>query len=206
MKLTILGASGATGRELVRQALERGHHVRAVARRVETIHAPDHERLTRVAGDVDDPASIAAALAGSEVVVSVLGLRKGQQPGVLERGARAAAAANPQRILALGALGTGHSADPAGGATRALLKLVMGAEIPDKVAADAAVLAAGGTVFHAGPMSNSPESADRRTVALAELPRRFFPAGVSRATVAAAMLDEAETPRFAGAIAIPLAR
>jgi len=33
-----------------------------------------------------------------------------------------------------------------------------------------------------------------------------FPAKVSRATVAAAMLDEAEQPRFAGTIAIPLDR
>jgi hypothetical protein len=34
----------------------------------------------------------------------------------------------------------------------------------------------------------------------------LFPARVSRATVAAAMLDEAETPRFPGVIAVPLER
>jgi hypothetical protein len=43
-------------------------------------------------------------------------------------------------------------------------------------------------------------------VGLDAYPRRLFPASVSRATVAAAMLDEAESPRYAGAIAIPLER
>jgi uncharacterized protein len=46
----------------------------------------------------------------------------------------------------------------------------------------------------------------RRTVGLDAYPRRLFPAKVSRATVAAAMLDEAESPRWPGTIAIPLER
>jgi uncharacterized protein len=68
------------------------------------------------------------------------------------------------------------------------------------------VLRDGGTVFHAGPLGNGPLSPGRRTVGLNDYPRRLFPAGVSRATVAAAMLDEAESPRYQGAIAIPLER
>jgi hypothetical protein len=43
-------------------------------------------------------------------------------------------------------------------------------------------------------------------VSLDTYPGRLVPADVSRATVAAAMLDEAESPRFPGAIAIPLKR
>jgi len=103
-------------------------------------------------------------------------------------GARAVTEAQPQRIVWLGAIGTGRSAQAGG------------------VAADAIVLRAGGTVFHAGPERNGPLSPGRRTVGLDAYPRRIFPAGVSRATVAAAMLDEAETPRYQGAIAIPLER
>jgi hypothetical protein len=80
----------------------------------------------------------------------------------------------------------------------------MRAELGDKVAADTAVLDAGGTVFHAGPFSDGAPGPARRTVALRDLPRRAFPARVSRATVAAAMLDEAESPRFAGTTAVPL--
>ncbi len=48
MQLTILAASGATGRELTRQALERGHTVTAIARNPGRITVPDSARLTRV--------------------------------------------------------------------------------------------------------------------------------------------------------------
>jgi uncharacterized protein len=203
MHLAILAASGATGLALTQQALERGHTVTAIARTPSRITVPDHPRLTRVAGDVRDPASIAAALSGSDVVLSGLGQSKGDKPGILTVGARAVADAHSGRIIWLGAYGTGPSARAAGFATRTLLK-AMGAQLADKVTADATVLAAGGTVFHAGPLSNAQRSPQRRTVGLDQAPKRFFPARVSRQTVAAAMLDEAEEPRHAGQIALPL--
>jgi len=205
MNLAILAASGATGLTLTRQALERGHTVVAIARTPARISVPDHPRLTRVAADVHDPHSVEAALRGCEVVLSGLGVAKGDRPGTLTVGARALTGADPGRIVWLGAYGTGPSAQTAGRATRALLK-AMGAELADKVTADAAVLAAGGTVFHAGPLSNGPLSPDRRTVGLDGAPKRFFPARVSRETVAAAMLDEAEEPCRRGQVAIPLER
>ena len=199
MELTVLAAAGATGLELTRQALARGHVVTAIARTPERIAVPAEDRLIRVAADVNDTEAIAKALRGSEVVLSGLG-----GAGILAAGARAAVDAG--RVVWLGAFGTGESAARAGWATRTLLGLFLRAELPDKIAADTTVLRAGGTVFHAGPLSNGPVSPTRRTVAIAQAPRRFFPARVSRATVAAAMLDEAESPRHAGAIAVPLAR
>jgi uncharacterized protein YbjT (DUF2867 family) len=205
MKLTVLAATGATGRELTRQALERGHSVTALARRPDRLPGGS-DRLTRVAIDARDPGSVTRAVDPGTVVLSGLGIADGEEPGVLVAGARAVLAAGPQRVVWLGAVGTGASAAAAGWATRALLGAFMRKELPDRVAADTAVLAASGTVFHAGPLSNGPLGPTRRTVGLADLPRRFFPARVSRATVAAAMLDEAESPRFAGATAVPLER
>ena len=205
MQLTILAASGGTGRELTRQALERGHTVTAIARTPGRIDVPDSARLTRVVADVRDPDSMKAALRDSEVVLSGLGVADGDPPGTLTAGARAVAESQPQRIVWLGAIGTGPSAQAGGLLVRSLFRL-MRAKLEDKVAADAIVLRAGGTVFHAGPLGNGPLSAGRRTVGLDAYPRRIFPAGVSRATVAAAMLDEAESPRHQGAIAIPLQR
>lgn len=104
----------------------------------------------------------------------------------------------------LGAFGTGQSAGPAGPLVRALLVVALGAERSDKANADAVALAAGASVLHPGPLTNKPLSPTRSTVALADLPRRLFPRTVARATVAAAMLDEAEHPRQRGHIAVPL--
>lgn len=205
MHVAILAASGGTGLALTEEALGRGHTVTAIARTPARITVPDNPLLTRVAGDVNDPASIAAALKGTDVVLSGLGNAKGAKPNALTAGARALISAGAEQIVWLGAYGTGPSAPAAGRLTRTLLK-AMGAELADKVTADAEILAAGGTVFHAGPMSDGPLSPDRRTVGLDQAPKRLFPARVSRRTVAAAMLDEAEAPRWQGQIALPLER
>ncbi|MFC4070221.1 NAD(P)-dependent oxidoreductase [Actinoplanes subglobosus] len=204
LEITVLAASGATGLELTRQALARGHTVVAVARDPRRIVLPDSGRLVRTAADVLDPEGIAAVLRGRAVVVSGLGVAKGDRPGVLTAGARAVAAAGAGRIVWLGAFGTGPSAEVAGPLTRGLLRMLP--DRADKESADAAVLAAGGTVFHAGPLSDGPAGVSRRTVGLDAVPRRWFPARVSRATVAAAMLDEAENPAYAGGVAVPLQR
>ena len=139
-------------------------------------------------------------------MLSGVGVARGDPPGTLIAGARAVTEAHPDRIIWLGALGTGASAQAGGWLVRALFR-AMGAKLADKVTADTAVL--GGRrhpVLHAPPLGGGPVSPARRTVGLDTAPRRLFPARVSRATVAAAMLDEAESPRFPGTVAIPLDR
>ncbi|KJK45409.1 flavin reductase [Lentzea aerocolonigenes] len=200
MNLIVLAASGRTGLALARKALERGHAVTAIARDPERI-ALDHANLRKVAGDVTDPASIAAVVDPDSVVLSGLGT---DVAGVLLDGAKSVVAAEPKRIIWLGAYGTGASAEAAGEGAGVLRKF-LGDRIPDKIAADDTVLAAGGTVFHAGVLSDEPESPSRRTVGLDAAPPFDLAAKVSRDTVAAAMLDEAENPRFPGAVALPLA-
>ncbi|MET9631967.1 NAD(P)-binding oxidoreductase [Lentzea sp. NPDC006480] len=200
MNLIVLAASGRTGLALARKALERGHSVTAIARDPQRI-ALDHPNLRKVAGDVTDPESVAAVVGADSVVLSGLGT---DVAGVLLDGAKSVVAAAPKRIIWLGAYGTGASAEAAGEGAAVLWKF-MGDRIPDKIAADDAVLAAGGTVFHAGVLSDEPESPGRRTVGLDAAPPFDLAAKVSRDTVAAAMLDEAENPRFPGAVALPLA-
>lgn len=73
MKLTIFGAAGGIGAEVVRQALDAGYEVTAVARHPEQI-ALRHERLEVVCGDALDPASVEAVINGSDAVVSCLGV------------------------------------------------------------------------------------------------------------------------------------
>ncbi|MEV6824073.1 NAD(P)H-binding protein [Amycolatopsis sp. NPDC051102] len=198
MNLTILAASGRTGLALTRKALQRGHIVTAIARDPGRIDVPAAAGLHKVAGDVEDPASLAAVIGPGSVVLSGLGT---DRAGVLLAGAEAVVAAGPQRIIWLGAYGTGPSASTAS----EVLAKVLGDRLGDKVEADGTILAAGGTVFHAGMLADGPESPARRTVALEAAPPFDLTTTISRDTVAAAMLDEAETPRFTGAVAVPLA-
>ncbi len=200
MHLTVLAASGRTGLALTRQALRRGHTLTAIARDPARIDLPGSPGLTKVAGDVHDPASIAAIVGADSVVLSALGT---DQAGVLLAGAKAVLAAGPRRVIWLGAYGTGESAAAAGAGASVLVRL-LGARLADKVAADGAVLAAGGTVFHAGVLGDGPEDPGRRTVGLDAAPPFDHGAKDSRESVAAAMLDEAESPRFPGAVALPL--
>src|ERR1700752_3683826 len=60
MKLTILGATGASGTALTGQALAAGHDVTAVVRDPARLAVPAHPRLRTVTADVMDPASIPA--------------------------------------------------------------------------------------------------------------------------------------------------
>ena len=70
--------------------------------------------------DVTDPASVAAAVEPGAVVLSGLGVAGGDAPGVLAAGARAVLATAPARVIWLGALGTGASAQAAGVGKRAM--------------------------------------------------------------------------------------
>ncbi|RPK83963.1 MULTISPECIES: NAD(P)H-binding protein [Streptomyces] len=72
MHLTVFGATGGTGRLVVEQALEAGHHVRAVVRNPAKL-AVEHPNLRIIAADLFDPQTLKPALDGSDAVVSALG-------------------------------------------------------------------------------------------------------------------------------------
>ncbi len=72
MKLAVFGATGKTGIEIVKQALEKGHAVTAFVRDPARSSIED-ENLTLVSGDVFDPAGVAQAVRGQDAIVCVLG-------------------------------------------------------------------------------------------------------------------------------------
>ena len=121
MNLIILAASGRTGRELVRQALERGHTVVAIARDPARIPFPETAFLQKVAGDVQEPDAFADVVDGASVVLSGLGT---DRAGLLAAGAKAVIAAGPSRIIWLGAYGTGGSAEAAGEQALMIVKML----------------------------------------------------------------------------------
>jgi putative NADH-flavin reductase len=79
MRLTIFGASGGTGRQIVEQALAAGHDVTAVVRDPARV-GMRHDRLELVVADALDPVAIAPAVTGADAVVSALGPRSSRAP------------------------------------------------------------------------------------------------------------------------------
>lgn len=75
LNLLIIGATGGTGRELVKQALEQGHVVTALVRNPAKMRI-SHERLTVMKGDVLDDDSVHLAVRGQDAVLSALGHKK----------------------------------------------------------------------------------------------------------------------------------
>jgi putative NADH-flavin reductase len=82
MKLFVIGATGRTGREVVQQALIRGHHVTAFVRSPESVGAKS-EQLTVVKGDATDEEQLFSAMQNHDAVISTLGPRKVFKPGSL---------------------------------------------------------------------------------------------------------------------------
>ncbi len=82
MKLVIFGATGGTGKHLVRKALEAGHEVTAYVRTPSKVESK-HENLTIVQGEIADQAAVSRAIAGVDAVVSALGAVRGGSPHVM---------------------------------------------------------------------------------------------------------------------------
>lgn len=72
MKILIFGASGATGHELVKQALAQGHIVTAYVRNPSRLKIT-HANLKVMQGDVVNYQSVAKAVTGQDAVLSALG-------------------------------------------------------------------------------------------------------------------------------------
>ncbi|WP_227133975.1 NAD(P)-dependent oxidoreductase [Halorubellus salinus] len=83
MQLAVFGATGRTGRPLVQQAMERGHDVVAFARDPSDLAALADDALTVVQGDAYAGDGVAAAVAGADAVVSVLGQTKASPDDLL---------------------------------------------------------------------------------------------------------------------------
>ena len=72
MNIVVFGATGKTGLEIVKQALEGGHEVTAFVRDPARL-AIENINLNVITGDVFDPASVAQAIRGQDAAVCTLG-------------------------------------------------------------------------------------------------------------------------------------
>ncbi len=77
MKLFLLGATGNSGRRILRFALERGHQVTALVRDQNKLLEISGRRMPQglrvIAGDIDKSAELAGAMVGHDVVINAAG-------------------------------------------------------------------------------------------------------------------------------------
>jgi putative NADH-flavin reductase len=104
MKLLILGATGKTGSELVKQGLEHGFEVTALVRSPQKIQMKD-DRLKVVAGSPLDENILMQLLAGQDAALSTLGHMDLKESHMVTEAAQALIAAmnanNVKRLLIL---------------------------------------------------------------------------------------------------------
>jgi putative NADH-flavin reductase len=74
LKLVVLGATGATGLEVVRQAIERGRSVTAFVRSPDRL-GTFRDNVTMKKGDLLDSSQLAQVIAGHDAIISAFGPR-----------------------------------------------------------------------------------------------------------------------------------
>lgn len=116
MKIAVLGATGRTGRHVVKLALEAGHQVRALCRRADSFDP--HPALTVIAGELKSPA-FQQTVEGCEAVISALGPGPGE-PRVCSTAAEQALAHGVKRYISI----SGAGLDAPGDRKRFMARLI----------------------------------------------------------------------------------
>jgi putative NADH-flavin reductase len=95
MKITIFAATGGIGWQILKQAIDAGHDVTAVARNPQKLPRELSGPVRVVTADLaaPDPDVLKSAVAGADAVLSGLGPRSNAEAGIATEGTRAIAAA-----------------------------------------------------------------------------------------------------------------
>jgi uncharacterized protein YbjT (DUF2867 family) len=140
--VTIFGGSGFIGRHLVRRLARRGAEVRIAVRDIERAQflkpLGDVGQIVPWQTDVNEPAQVATAVAGADVVINLVGIlyergrRTFQRLHVDAAGniARAAAEAGVSRLLQMSALGADAASHSAYGRSKAAGEAAVTAAFP----------------------------------------------------------------------------
>lgn len=201
MRLAIFGATGGTGLELTRQALEKGHSVRVLVRN------PNRMPLTNanmriVLGSVLDHESVTKTLLGSDAVLSCLG-----QGGNLWRNSRVVSVGTHlimevmkehgvRRLVVESAFGAGESLALANVIQKLLFATLLRVPYEDKNLMEPEVKASGldWTILRPTMLTNG----QRTGRYLVDVNRRPAASSVTRADVATAMLRAVEERLWVG--------
>ena len=114
LSILVFGATGGTGRAVVDQALEAGHHVTAFVRTPSKLDRK-HDRLKVLQGDATDNAAVRSAMPGHDAVFCALGAPARDRSGLRERGTaailEAMEATGVRRLVCLSTYGIAETRD-----------------------------------------------------------------------------------------------
>ena len=187
MKILVLGATGATGRQVVSQALAAGHEVTALVRNPARLDGED-ARVRVVSGSIDDADKLAAAARGQDAVIATLGVGNAfRSGGLIARSVpmiiRAMQAAGLRRLVFMSSCGVGTTMAQTPCLQRAFMQLFLRDIFADKAAGEEILRASDldWTIAYPVALTHGAKSGRYRSGEHLEL--RGFPT-ISRADVA----------------------
>lgn len=194
MRITVFGATGGTGRQVVRQALTAGHHVTAVVRDPERL-SMDHPRLDVVTADVTDPEALVPVLRGRDAAVSGLGPPCGGRAGIATSGTRAILTAlHGSGVRRFEAISAGPLAPlPDGDPLRPLLMRILKDVYADLARMEEAMRTStvDWTIVRVPRLTDKPATGRYRRLVGGDVPRALT---ISRGDLAHAMLSMLDDP------------
>ena len=201
MKITIIGASAGIGLQCARLALEKGHEVTTLSRRV--VPLPDHTKLKRVHGNATNPNDVKTAVDGAGAILVTLGVKSPLATTLFSDSARLLLqvlqeTGSSATLLVLTGFGTGDSWNYNALPMKILFTLLLKKVYADKSEQERLV-AAGyprWEIVRPGRLTNGAMTGRYRV--LDELVNGMRVGAISRSDVADFMLAQAEQPTYLG--------
>jgi putative NADH-flavin reductase len=194
MNVLIFGASGATGKHLVRQALDQQHQVTAFVRDPAKLDIR-HEHLKLEVGDVINYNAVENAIRGKDAVISALGAKspfKFDQIVVdgMRNIIKAMKKTNVERLIYLSFIGATESRKNAGFVIRYVAPRLLKTEIKGHALREQMIKESSlkWTIVHAPTLTNGPKKGQYQSDE--NLKTTSFVVSISRADVADFMLRQ----------------
>lgn len=207
MNITIIGASAGVGLETVHTALARGHRVTTLSRSVDTL--PASGNLTVVQGTATSVDDVRQAIVGADAVLITLGTKKLGATTLFSDAASALTEAMAERqdpVIVVTGFGTGDSAQFQNPVLRTIMKSMLGPIYTDKARMEEILTATTlkWEIVRPGPLSNA--SAVGTVTGITSFHKGMKVPGISRKSLAAFLVDEAEEPRYPRQFVLPAVR
>ena len=144
MHIAIFGATGGTGKEIVKQLLTAGHEVTALVRDSSKVKKKE-DKLYLVVGDVLDIHKVEEALAAADAVICTLGNSSNNPDDVVSQGTdniiESMKKQGISRLVVVSSMGVGDSIEQVSRSFKMLTKTVLRKSIEDKERQESIVMA-----------------------------------------------------------------